>query len=895
MKIHIVSHTHWDREWYRPFSYFHVKLSYFFDQLFRTLEEDSYKHFMLDGQMVMIEDYLILHPQNKQKIIDLVNQGKLVIGPWYSQPDEFAPDGESLIRNLLIGTSMSTEYGRYMPIGYLPDSFGHTGQLPHILKGANIQSACVMRGVPTHKLDKNEFLWKGTNGDSVKTVALSKGYSNGMFMPKSEAAINMRMAKAVGELSELGDHKHALIMNGVDHQFSQPQVADFIAKSNGKYIHSTLENYVSEIEESDLKTIEGELISPVTNRVHTSIASSRMNQKRMNRDTERMLERQVEPICTLSWLKGAKYPQEIIDDSWKKLLKNQIHDSICGCCTDEVHKDIDRVYHDIKISASTIINMHSRALASSTSKDGLSLLVFNDAMIFGKQLVTGEVFTDSKDFKLLDSQGNEIEYAIENVEMIDAARQSIWSLYLETPCMVYKSKITFYADFDFQCGYKRFEILDGEMSNKKHVTKLIKTNKIENKHSVITFNENGTFDLYDKETKRSFHQLNTLEDVGDAGDTYNYSPVKNDRVITNSDVKNCEVLIQESYFKTIAEISYVMQVPKCLLEGDEFRFEEMIPQKVKTIVTLHKDIKRIDITTKIQNEALDHRIRVLFPTSLKTDHSYAETQFGTIKRPNRIEGSDDWKELGFAEKPLPIYPMQKFVDLYDGELGFAVLNKGLTEYEIYQRDESTIALTLVRGVGQLGKPDLEVRPGRPSGMPHPTPDAQVLGEITSDYSILIHKSSSDEAKIAQHALLFDAPPTIAQNHIKLTNIHKKMGHFLQLFDIERLQDQVSKELKEDGMDYGIIKIDSEELLVSAFKKAQSQDAIILRLYNPTSIPIDSANIYLNESIKSVYFCDFLENNTFEIKHESNNFKTGIIKGYSAQTYKIQINQQGVNQ
>ena len=849
---------------------------------------------MLDGQMVMIEDYLLLYPHNKKKIIDLVRKGKLIIGPWYSQPDEFVPDGESLIRNLLIGKSLTAEYGQYMPIGYLPDSFGHSGQMPHILTGANIHSACVMRGVPTYKLKTNDFLWKGINGDEVTTIALSKGYSNGMFLPKQDANIHSRFEKAISELKELGDQNHGLIMNGVDHQFAQPQIADFIAKSNKSYVHSTLEDYVAEIKEEDLVTIQGELISPVTNRVHTSIASTRMKQKKLNRKMERMLERTVEPICTLSWLKGADYPVEIINDTWKTLLKNQIHDSICGCCTDEVHKDIDHRYADIESTAITLINMHSRALASVTAQNGLSLLIYNDAMTRGKQMVKGTIYTDSKDFTLRNVEGNEIVYDIDDMVVIDAAKLSIWSLYLDTPCMVNQFSISFEVDFEFQCGYLKYEISDGEQTSIKHVSTSVKTNIIENQFSIITINKNGTFDLYDKETETSYHQLNTIEDVGDAGDTYNYSPVKEDRVITNSDVKDCKIEIIKKSLKTIVNISYDLLLPEKLGEQDISRSSELVTQPIETYITIYKNIKRIEVKTIIQNNVKDHRMRALFPTGIITDHSHAETQFGTIQRDNVIEESKNWKEARFTEKPLPIYSQQKFVDVNDKKIGMAILNRGLTEYEIYDNDGSTIAITLFRGVGYLGKPNLIVRPGRPSGMPIPTPDAEELGPITSEYSLLIHKGSPDDAGIAKQAMIYDASATVTQSHFKLTEIKKKMGHLMPLFDLERLMDQVSKDIKVEPLSYVEVRIDSDELLVSAFKKAELDDAIILRVYNPTNKPSNPTKIHMTTPINTVFECDFLEQNANQINCEHNTFTTDVIRGYSAQTYKIFIIFKGKN-
>ena len=142
--IHIVSHTHWDREWYKPYQYFRVKLVYAMDKAMETLEEDvNFASFLFDGQTVVLEDYLQVKPKNQARIKALIEAGRLVVGPWYTQPDEFAPDGESLIRNLLIGMDIAREYGQCMTVGYLPDSFGQSCQMPQILQGFEIGRAHV--------------------------------------------------------------------------------------------------------------------------------------------------------------------------------------------------------------------------------------------------------------------------------------------------------------------------------------------------------------------------------------------------------------------------------------------------------------------------------------------------------------------------------------------------------------------------------------------------------------------------------------------------------------------------------------------------------------------------------------------------------------------------------
>jgi mannosylglycerate hydrolase len=868
-----------------------VRLSYFFDKLFEVMKDDDFKYFMLDGQMVMIEDYLHLHPENKEKIQNLVKQGKLIIGPWYSQPDEFTPDGESLIRNLLLGINMAKEYGDYMSVGYLPDSFGHSGQMPHILNGFKINSACVMRGVPLQKLNKTEFIWEGINGEKVFTVALPLGYSNGMFLPESMSGIKMRIKETSDKLAKLGNTEYVLIMNGVDHQFPQPQVGKFIENENAEYIHSTLEkyNFDARKDEDRLTNVIGELISPVTNRVHTSIASSRMYQKKENRLMEFLLENKVEPIAAMAWVSGAEYPKQIINAAWKELLKNQIHDSICGCCTDEVHREIDQRFTNIKNISNTLINMYSRAYAKTSSDEDLSLIVFNDSMIKTNQIVYATIYCDSDDFILQDTSGNEISYVIEDIEKIDAASLSIWSLYLDTPCIVNKFNILFELNFDFNYGYKKLKIIEGVAPKTDCNFVSLNSRKMENEFSIITLNNDGTFDLYDKNCKRIFSNLNIIEDCADAGDTYDFSPVENDLVLDNSSVRNCQINIKQAFNQSIAEIAYDLFLPESLETDNLSRSDKLIKQNVKSQIILYKNLKRIDIKTTIQNNVKNHRMRAVFPTGITSNHSFAEIQFGTIKRNNKIEDQQNWKVNHWAEKPLPIYSQHKFVDINDGEIGLTVMNRGLTEYEIYANKENAIAITLFRGVEYLGKPNLSIRPGRPSGIQIPTPDAECLGEVISEYSVLVHTGDVDKAKIANVACAYHSKLSSTQNTIKLTEINRKLGKNLELFDIERLQDSISEKLHNiQKTDFDFITLDSDLLIISAIKKAENEDAIILRVYNPTEMIVEPVKVHIKAEIDKVFECDFLENTNVSLNSSKDFFVTETIKKYSAQTYKITL-------
>ncbi len=222
-----------------------------------------------------------------------------------------------------------------------------------------------------------------------------------------------------------------------------------------------------------------------------------------------------------------------------------------------------------------------------------------------------------------------------------------------------------------------------------------------------------------------------------------------DTVVTSRDVEAEIEITQQGALSATATIRMTLDVPLRLANEDKERSAETIALPIVTRMTVYAGSKRVDFVTEVENEAEDHRLRVLFPAGFKTEHSYAESQFGTAKRPNVID-TTDWQKKKWPEKPLPIYAQQRFVALNNGEHGLAVLNRGLPEYEIYDGESSTIAVTLFRGVGMLGKSDLLIRPGRPSGMLSPTPDAQCKGLRRAEYALLPHEGGLDAENVATH-------------------------------------------------------------------------------------------------------------------------------------------------
>src|SRR5690606_2669573 len=133
-QVHIVPHTHWDREWYASFQTFRLRLVDLLDDLLPRMDGDpAYAHFLLDGQLAVVDDYLAVRPEAEDRLRRLIGSGRIAVGPWYTLPDEFLVGGETLVRNLQLGLRTADRFGGAMPVGYLPDMFGHVDQMPQIL------------------------------------------------------------------------------------------------------------------------------------------------------------------------------------------------------------------------------------------------------------------------------------------------------------------------------------------------------------------------------------------------------------------------------------------------------------------------------------------------------------------------------------------------------------------------------------------------------------------------------------------------------------------------------------------------------------------------------------------------------------------------------------------
>jgi mannosylglycerate hydrolase len=383
--IHLVPHTHWDREWYEPFQVFRMRLVELVDELLDSMDADVRLAFTLDGQVATIDDYLEIRPANRPRIERLIAAGRLAIGPWQILMDEFLVSGETTIRNLEIGWHAAEAFGGAMPVGYLPDMFGHIAQMPQILRRAGIRHAVVWRGVPD-AIDRNAFTWRSPNGSSVRAEYLVGGYGNGAYL----LAIPDRLADKVGRYAEAarafyGD-RSILAMYGTDHAVPTPRLAQIVENANARRedIAVRIETLTTYIRSFDAVVVDpelphpavapiwlGELRSAARANMLMNVTSARIDLKAAAGRAERVLERYAEPLAALH---GSAWPGRLLELAWRRVVDNSAHDSICGCSQDAVVDQVLTRYAEAEQIGRGIATAAMRPLATLTRRGSVAVV-----------------------------------------------------------------------------------------------------------------------------------------------------------------------------------------------------------------------------------------------------------------------------------------------------------------------------------------------------------------------------------------------------------------------------------------------------------------------------------------------------------------------------------------
>ncbi|MBY0545733.1 MAG: hypothetical protein K2W95_00435 [Candidatus Obscuribacterales bacterium] len=763
--VFLYSHTHWDREWYQPFEVFRLHLTSVVKRVLRDLETGRLSRFFLDGQAIVLEDVMELEPDLAPRVSALMKKGELAAGPWYVLPDQMLVSGESLIRNLQFGINTVAKFGTPSLTGYCPDTFGHSHDLPRILRGFGIESAFVWRGVPELGYGPL-FWWESPDGSRVLTWHFARGYYQ-TLMHEGEADTASRAVQIREHLIPLvtesgpqdgtaamyckqldaalfpcgADHtapptnfsKLVDSINDEDFQVTQIQLADFAALLQNRVTSSPTVVGLLNRELRDNKSSKmfcNAYLLP-------GVLSTRLYLKQENRQSERRLARFDEPLFSQLHARGLlRYPQPALDYAWKLLLRNHPHDSICGCSVDAVHDEMQSRTAKLNQVLSTLEDEAHALLSGLSAESPLSpedpdravdtFVVANPSVRecsapvpFSFYAPCGTKFKNSSSLQISSQETSE--------ELFGG-----WGRipYYKN---VVKFEGWFWADKMPACGITGFNWPvppNADSSGPPIVA--VRSHSIDNGWFRLSVNDNGEIHVLCREsdkTVRNYSLEHKLRDVGDGGDTYNFDPIEGDKPIQGK-LKSVEQG-EKGPLRGSLKLTYEIKIPECIIEAKAStppvfkRSSRLVTHVIQTEIWLNRGGRLINFTTRWDNQALDHRLEVLLDTGEPVNNSWSENHFALIKRLHT--GASERLPVERGNEAAPDrFPAQRFV-LANGQILF---NDGLPEYGAEGRH---LTLTLLRSVGILSRGQMRTRGG--GAGPHlPTPGAQCKGKSTATYA-----------------------------------------------------------------------------------------------------------------------------------------------------------------
>jgi mannosylglycerate hydrolase len=857
-KVHIVPHMHWDREWYFSTEESRILLVNNMEEIMDMLENNpDYPYYVLDGQTAILEDYFAVRPDQKERVKKLVQEGKLIIGPWYTQTDEMVVGGESIVRNLLYGLKDSEEFGQPMMIGYLPDSFGQSSQMPQILNGFDIKYSIFWRGTSErHGTDKTEFYWQSDDGSKVLVQLFPLGYAIGKYLPEDEEKLQERINKYFTVLDRGATTEHIILPNGHDQMPIQKNIFTIIEKlqhlyPDREFFLSKYENVFEEIEKNEaLPTIQGEFLDGKYMRVHRSIYSTRMDIKATNTRIENKITNILEPLASIAYSLGFEYHHGLIELIWKEIMKNHAHDSIGCCCSDKVHREIMNRFFLAEEKTDRLIDFYKRKITDSIDTDRKEdrLTAFNLLPYDRNEVITTTVITKLPSFTLEDAEGSTILFEVLHKEVIDPGlidRQIVhYGNY--DPFVKYTIQL---KDSIPAMGYKTYFVVDAE-NHMSHT--MVEKQTVETNYYIVSVNPNGTLKIWDKQLKKEFNHVLLLENGGDDGDEYDFSPLPNEKLIYSDNVKAQVKLVQNQY-EAQMDIKVRLEVPKNLEKRKANERDSFVDVQWKITIPNHQPM--IKVAVKINNQAEDHRLRALIPTGIASSFSVADNQFGFIKRDVYDQAMEVWEKENWDERPDSIYPMLSFVGLSDEIHGISVLTNSSREFEIVGKNYDTIAITLFRSVGFLGKEEMLRRPGRPSGIKLPTPDSQMIGQLELDFALTTHKGSTTEANVGRMAKELTTPIVT----------YNKLPHDAMKLNPSGIPTPLS---------YSFLQETKGHMVLSTLKKAEKEDRFVLRVYNPTEAEKQDSFL-VNHAVEDVQEGNLNEKAIAPLPSENNRFNVTL--------------------
>jgi alpha-mannosidase len=812
---HLIPHTHWDREWYLTTAEFLPRLVAALDDLVHRLREDrGFRSFLLDGQTVLLEDYLRVRPEQRAVIADLVRAGRLQVGPWYVLADEQIPSGEALVRNLLAGAADAARLGGRLDVLYSPDAFGHPAAWPSLAAEFGIPFGVLWRGLGGEPGQEGDlYRWHDRAGREVRLYHLPPdGYEVGAALPADPERLRHAWAAVGPALRARASSRHVAVFVGADHHAAHPDPAAL--RSALARVEPSADVRISRLDEFlqaawsaapvTVPTLTGELRwSYGYTWTLQGVHGTRAPLKRRHADAELGLERVAEPLAALDrWHRGADR-RPVLDAAWRTLLRAQFHDSIGGCTSDPVAR---RVLARIEDAAAISAGLQREALHSLAGYDAdaardapdrvrPALLLWNpvprarggvavaDFTWFRRDVLVGPPGARTPrrrppptEREIADALGGASFQLLgrrRGDDRLDAPRHYPDQDEVEiTRVAVAAPEMGGYALERPRAGIVsgRAEVRDGALQYES---------------LAVGVDRAGAIWLRDSRG-RTLAPLFALESEPDAGDTYTFAPGKG----------RVERVARWSPPVVLADGPLVsaLETRATLLRGRV---------SARLVLALHAGSDALRCTLELDNRATDHRLRLRCAAGGPLQGAVAGAAFGAVSRP-----------MGRSARPYPrespvaTAPAHRFVLARGPSPSLALFAPGFFEYEA-QGD--SLLLTLRRAVGQLSRDDLPTRPGH-AGWPTPTPEAQCLGPERLRFGIGWVGADAPAAALARRWEDLFLPP-------------------------RALWFRQSLRLDPAPIDLRLL---GDDLIFSALKPAGDGDGIVFRCYNPSDRTVDGA-------------------------------------------------------
>ncbi|HVH10492.1 MAG TPA: glycosyl hydrolase-related protein [Gemmatimonadales bacterium] len=825
--FHLVSHTHWDREWYLPRATFQARLVIMLDDLIERLQHDpAYRSFLLDGQTVLLEDYARARPDRAADLAALVKTGRLQVGPWYVLPDEQIPSGEGLVRNLLLGAADAERWGGRLDVLYSPDAFGHPAAWPQLAREFGLRYGVIWRGLGGEAgQERDRYRWRGPDGKDVLIWHLPPaGYEVGAALMTKPEQVAAAWAPVRAILVARAAGKHIPVFVGADHHAAHPDVGrlrDVLAERDPESGFR-----VSRLDEFFQVAADGADPAPLAGELRWSyryawtlqgVHGTRAPLKRRYGAAELALARLAEPLAALARRAGGHDRRPLLELAWRALAKSQFHDTLAGCASDAVARALEARLEEVEALTREIVrgSVHELVHHDADRARGRapewqpSLILWNpaararrgvvvlDVTLFRRDVAVGPGTPpppargpDRRPLLLTTADGRPIALQVLDrritTERLDASR------HYPDQDEVEQVRLAVRAPSVPGLGFATARLARGPVPPARPAgeSARVRGRRLLNASLEVTLEPTGALALLDRRSRQRFTNVLRLEDGGDAGDTYTYCPLKGDRVARGG-----------------APIAVRRLAAGPLVAALEAQVAVGRRATVRLVVMLSADAPLVRCILEIENRTGWHRLRARVPTGLAGAVAVAGSAFGAVARPPVHVRAGDYP----LETPVRTAPAHRFVAAARGPRGLALLAPAFFEYEWTETGD--VVCTLLRAVGELSRDDLPTRPGH-AGWPTATPLAQCLGTSRVELALAPVSAAEVERGDVLPSLWEDAFLPLA-------------GFWLR--DAEELP-----------VPPGEIALEGSGLVLSAVKPAQQGSPLVLRSYNSTSRPVAGA-------------------------------------------------------